>query len=120
MRDDDAHVGGLELCVIQREQDRIGQRGAVIADGEQALRIGGVTAAQHRTQDGCAALFRRRTRLQHERPGAFSEETAVAVTIEGADGVLRDEPELVEVEHRLGLDRRIVTDCNRAFGLATP
>ncbi len=70
--------------VVEREFDRPRERVAIVADGEQALRVGRRAAAQHLAQDRGVALPRRGFGLEHQRRRAFAEEAAVAARVERA------------------------------------
>ena len=89
-----------------------------LVDRKKALRIRGVAATEHLAEDGCATARRRSWRFQQHGARALAEQAPIPVRVERADGVLREQAKPVVVDHRLGLDRRVVADRERSLGLA--
>ena len=118
VRDDHADVGGVDSGIVQRRDNRARQAVAVVANREQAGRLGDVAAAQHFAQHPSVARGGGILRLQQQRAGAFAEDAAVARRVEGPQRLRCDQAEAIVVEHHLRLDRRIVPDGDDAVGFA--
>ena len=96
----------------------MGQRVAVVANGEQSLRVGRGATAENLAQHRRVALPCGRLRFQRKGGAALAEQTSVAARVEWPDRLLRDQPDVMVVEHHLRLDRRVVSNGDRTVGLA--
>ena len=113
MRDNHAHIRGLQARIMQGCLNGTGKSITVLANTKQRFALGHVCAAQILTQDVGPTRCRRGLSLEHHGACTLAQQATIVPLVKRSERIgLRDQTHPIQIQKCLRLDRRIVADGN--------